>query len=85
MYYERTWILIPTSILYATIGRVLTNLLTCVDLISQINGLCLAQLVVCGASPPRVTVEFELVRALARTRGRFGLKLCQNRILIFLL
>ena len=45
----------------------------CVDLISQINGLCLAQLVVCGArvaSPPRVTVEFELVRALAHERRR---------------
>jgi hypothetical protein len=47
----------------------------CVDLISQINGLCLAQLVVCGArvaSPPRVTVEFELVRALAHERRRAG-------------
>ena len=47
----------------------------CVDLISQINGLCLAQLVVCGArvaSPPRVGVEFELVRALAYERRRAG-------------
>ena len=47
----------------------------CVDLISQINGLCLAQLVVCGArvaSPPRVAVEFELVRALAHESRRAG-------------
>ena len=47
----------------------------CADLISQINGLCLAQLVVCGArvaSPPRQTVEFELVRALAHERRRAG-------------
>ncbi len=43
--------------------------------ISQINGLCLAQFVVCGArvaSPPRVSVEFELVRALANELRRAG-------------
>ena len=44
-------------------------------MISQINGLCLAQFVVCGArvaSPPRVDVVFELVRALAYELRRAG-------------
>jgi len=49
--------------------------LVCLDLISQISGVCLAQVVGWGAqvaSPPRVNVEFELARALAHELRNSG-------------